>query len=56
MYRLKVVDNLTPNTYKWFNSADEACRVADAIINNKDAMYVEVENLKTKQIIKARCL
>ena len=51
MYRIKIIDNLMPTTYKWYDSEVDAYKVATAIINNRDALAVEVENLKTKKAI-----
>lgn len=51
MYRIKIIDNLMPTTYKWYDSETDAYKVATAIINNRDALAVEVENLKTKKAI-----
>ena len=52
MYRIKVMSQNTPNTYRWFNNAHTAHMVAYTIVNNKDAEVVEVENLKEKKIEK----
>lgn len=52
MYRIKVMSQNTPNTYRWFNDAHTAHMVAYTIIKNKDAEAVEVENLKEKKIEK----
>jgi len=49
MYRIKIIDRNCPNTYKWYDDAMTACLVAKAIIRNKDAEKVFVENLKTKK-------
>ena len=51
MYRIKIIDNLMPATYKWYDNEADAYKVATAIINNRDALAVEVENLKTKKAI-----
>ena len=51
MFRIKVIDYMAPNTYKWFNTAEEAKRIAQIIIKNKYADIVEVENLKEKKVI-----
>lgn len=51
MYRIKVMDYMMPNTYRWYNSAAEADRVARTIIKNKDAETVIVENLKEKKVL-----
>lgn len=49
MYRIKIIDRNCPNTYKWYDDAKTACLVAKAIVSNKDAEKVLVENLKTKK-------
>lgn len=52
MYRIKVMSQNTPNTYRWFNDARTAHMVAYTIVKNRDAEMVEVENLKEKKIEK----
>ena len=52
MYRIKVMSQNTPNTYRRFNDARIAHMVAYTIVKNKDAEAVEVENLKEKKIEK----
>lgn len=50
MYRIKIIDHNCPITYKWYDDVMTACLIAKAIIRNKDAKVVFVENLKTKKI------
>ena len=52
MYRITIVDYMTPNTYKWYSTEKEACDVAKKIIANKDALLVSVYDCKAKQHIK----
>lgn len=50
MYRIKIMSEHAANTYRWYNDLRTACLVAKAIISNKDADRVEIENLKTKRV------
>ena len=52
MYRIKIESAHAPNTYKWYNDGKTAHLIAMAIIRNKDADTVTVENLKEKKIEK----
>ena len=52
MYRIKIESEHAPNTYKWYNDGRIAHLIAIAIIRNKDADTVTVENLKEKKIEK----
>lgn len=52
MYRIKIISQNIPNTYRWFNDPRMAHMVAFTIVKNKDAEVVEVENLKEKKIEK----
>lgn len=52
MYRIKIIDKNQPNTYKWYQTAQQAHIMAIVIIRNKDAEIVEVENLAEKKIEK----
>ena len=50
MYRIKVMSANRPNEYRWYKDAQTAHLVAIAIIRNKDAEAVAVENLKAKMV------
>jgi len=52
MYRIKIISENCPNSYKWYKDAQTAHIVAYTIIKNKDAQQVVVENLKEKKIEK----